>query len=324
LGLGLNVFRSLVLTSLACSSAAPREVSSPNNSNRERPESAELAAGEPSPDQWPHPSRLFLLINAQQDLVLRAVGSDFSHTLAQRARHVLYDPEFELVWVSDEEKLWVLDLRDPSPSRVAPVLIAENLPAHLEIHVERAESFAESEDACDLAPILWVHWDAEPRLEGGQGQRSSDLAGRAWLVRERARAARSSGAARYLDPSGAHVALSTARARCESAEWCGAAQPMLGTGWTLVVTDQSEGDCWHFGCLAYDASKDLFGTPPHPEAWGPADGMPSGPCGPYRFDVTGTTFLVKDLLCVVGGSCLTLDGWAVGWLEPGDTLGTRG
>jgi len=49
--------------------------------------------------------------------------------------------------------------------------------------------------------------------------------------------------------------------------------------------------------------------------------MPSGPCGPYRFNADGDAFLVNDTLCNVGGTCESLGGWSVGWLVPGTTVG---
>lgn len=327
MGLGLRGARSLVFACVACSAASVAPAPPLQKVLSEQPVSAEVGsvrqvAGEP----WPDESRLFLMTTARQELQLRAAGSDFVYRLASSARHVLYDPAFELVWFSDDQKLWVIDLREPSPRTLTPVLIASELPPHVEIHVERAgASSVEPVDACDMAPILFLHWEAEPWLEADQGQRSGALPGKTWLARERGRAARAVGAERWLHPSDAHVALPPARARCEDAAWCGASQSVPGTGWELVLTEQSEGgDCWHFGCLARDSSKGLFGTPPHPQQWGPADEMPSGPCGPYRFDAAGGSFLVHDRLCLAEAGCSPLDGWAVGWLVPGVTLGAPG
>jgi len=266
---------------------------------------------------------LFLITNARAELELRATGSGFARRLASNAQHVLYDSMLELVWFSDGEQLWVIDLRNPALGAAPPILIAAKLPPHVELQVDReGHPLALPIDACDLAPILVLHWAPDPWIEADQGQRSTDLPGKAWLQSERARVARSAGEERWLHPSEPHVALSPSRAHCEDAEWCGASQA-FAAGWDLVLADQDEGaDCWHFGCLLFDSHAGAFGTPPLPSRWGPAEGMPSGPCGPYRFDAAGSAFLVDDLLCTVGGSCKALGGTGLGWLTPGVTLGT--
>jgi hypothetical protein len=121
------------------------------------------------------------------------------------------------------------------------------------------------------------------------------------------------------------VALPPARARCEDVSRCGAAIPFAPSTWQLVLTDQSEGaDCWHFGCLLRDSATGSFGTPPQPTRWGPADDLPAGPCGPYRFNADGSVFLVQDVICSVAGNCRPLDGSGIGWLVPGSVLGPAG
>jgi hypothetical protein len=333
LGLGVRVASSAAVAYLACSPVPTRHVATAERAPTE-PFSVEPAANAPAaPREWPAKARLFLMTNERAELELRAAGSDFTYPLASNARHVLHDPALELAWLSDDQTLSVIDLREPAPDTVAPVVIASKLPPHVEIHVERGgqhmgpegPASVEPVDACDLAPILVLHWEPEPWIESDQGQRSTELEGRAWLARESGRVARPAGEERWLHPSDAHVALSPDRARCEEAEWCGASQPFAASGWELVLAEQSQGaDCWQFGCLLREPRSGAFGTPPQPSRWGPAEDMPSGPCGPYRFDAPGTAFLVNALLCAVGGSCAELGGAAIGWLTPGVTSGAPG
>ena len=254
LGLGVKVARSIGFACLACSAVPARQASTLNAMPREPPPSAEpahernrlcreLARQEP----------LFLMKNARAELELRAGGGDFAHPLASNAEHVLYDPALELAWFSNEQEL-VGDRssRSSARARVAPVLIAGKLPPHVEIHVDRGDTnFVEPVDACDLAPILVLHWVAGA-LDRGRPRSALDRARRQGLARARAESCRRArGEERWLHPSDAHVALPPARARCEDAEWCGASQPFVPSDWELVLTDQSEGaDCWHFGCLA--------------------------------------------------------------------------
>jgi hypothetical protein len=287
-----------------------------------------LGAVAPAPaEDTPARNQLFL-VESRGELLLRAIGSAFELRLASNAQHVLYDSAFELVWFSDERRLWVIDLRGPGLPPLVPVLIASHVPHHVELHVYRGGTdFVEPEDACDLAPLLELRWEKEPWIEGERGQRLTELDGRSWLARERLRAARTVDEARWfgLDPSQQHVALPVTRAHCQDAERCGAALPFGQRHWDLVLTDQSEGaDCWHFGCLVRDSETGAFGTPPQPGSWGPPDEMPSGPCGPYRFNADGSAFLVKDVACTTAGSCQPLDGWGIGWLTPGEVVGAPG
>lgn len=326
MGLGVKLACCAALGGLACSASPARHISTAN------PVPTESLGAEPGTSaparapEWPAKTQLFLMKNTRDELELRAARSGFVYPLAPNARHVLHDPALELAWISDEQTLSVIDLRAPAPSTVAPVVIATRLPAHVELHVQRGgQHLVEPVDACDLAPILMLHWGPESWIESDQAQRSTELEGSAWLARESGRVPRAASEERWLHPSDARVSLPPGRARCEDAEWCGASQPFAATGRELVLTGQSEGaDCWQFDCLLLDSRTGAFGTPPQPSRWGPAEDMPSGPCGPYRFDAAGAAFLVNDRLCVVGGSCETLEGSAIGWLTPGVTLGAPG
>jgi hypothetical protein len=331
LGLDLSsrIFRVASLMGLACSPLPAQQATLPlQEPSRQLPIRAERSAAV-SPvaaEEALVKNQLFLLQSARAELVLRGYGSQFEHQLASKAQHVLYDAALELVWFSSERRLWVVDLRESTLAAMRPVLIASNVPHHVEIHVDRGGTdFVEPQDACDLAPFVQLHWTDQPWIEGERGQRLTELDGHAWLARERSRLARAPGEERWFHPSDSHVALPLARAHCEDAERCGAALPFTPPSWELVLTDQSEGaDCWHFGCLLRDSATGAFGTPPKPSRWGSPNDMPSGPCGPYRFNADGSAFLVRDLVCTVAGRCHPLDGSTIGWLAPGAILGAPG
>lgn len=309
---------------LACC-ASPRPLSTAPDRDA-KPESPELPAEVTTGSAvWPPKAELFLLANARATLELRSAASGFSYPLAENAQIVLYDPALELVWVSDGQTLSVIDLRNPAPHTVAPLVIATGLPPHVEIQVQRGQHQVMPMDACDVAPIVVLHWTSAPWIEADHGQPLTGLAGSSWLAREIQRPVRQSGEQRWFHPSAAHVALPLERARCEDARWCGASLDYGATGLRLVLTEQSEGsDCRQFGCLLFDPTSGGFATPPQSPRWGSAPDMPSGSCGPYRFDSGGRVFLVDDLLCAVGGECEALGGVGIGWLAPGLVVGAPG
>lgn len=290
------------------------------------------ASGEPragadgaAPRSWPARRDVFI-VRAGADLELRATSGGFRRVVASGAQHVLHDTTLDLLWYSDERRLWVVDLRASPLDALAPIPIASALPPHVELAVVRGgREYVTPRDTCDVAPALTLHWAATPWLEGGDGQRLSELEGHEWLARERRRARLGSARERAFHPSGDRAPLPASRARCEDAEWCGAALPFAPAGWQLVVADQAQGaDCWHFGCLLYEAATTTFASPPLPARRGPAEALPSGPCGPYLFDAAGGAFLIEDQLCAVGGACQPLEAAGIGWLEPGEVVGAGG
>ncbi len=269
---------------------------------------------------------LALTVTARGDLMLRATRSNYARVLATEARQVLYDPALELVWFSDGERLSVLDVRGAPKTHNPPVVIAKALPAHVEIHVAHAGRHVEPDDACDRAPALMLHWDAEPWIEGGNGQRVTRLEGRDWLVREAVRAPREPSEEQWFHPASPHIPLPTGSARCEEPSWCGASLTLDQTASgsvMLVLAAQNHGaDCWHTRCLLYDSSTKAFATPPDPQRWSRVGDVALGSCGPYRFDRTAKTFLLEDQVCVLGAGCRPLGGTAIGWLNPGRTVGS--
>jgi hypothetical protein len=114
--------------------------------------------------------------------------------------------------------------RAPGTAALVPVLIANDVPAHVELHVDRGGTdIVGPEDACDLAPFLQLHWLEESWIEGQGGQRLSDLDGRAWLTRR----ARAPSEERWLHPSDPHVALPSARAHARTPSAAGWPCPLL-------------------------------------------------------------------------------------------------
>jgi len=268
-------------------------------------------------------SQLFLVRNAMgAGLMLRALGSSFQRQLASRADLVLYDSKLELLWFTDEDRLWVIDLRQCPRDGMSPVLIASGVAGAAEIGVDRGSGDSiQLQNDCDLLPVLWLHWFEHPWIEL-EDEHRTELEGVDWLSQQRSRKARVQAEERSFDSRLPRAALPLARAHCDDLEVCGATLPFLAsTPWKLVLTDQSEGDCLHLGCLFQDSVSGAFGTPPQPTRWDSASDMPSGPCGPYQFNADGSAFIINDVICNVGGTCQPLGAWGVAWLAPGVVVG---
>jgi hypothetical protein len=258
----------------------------------------------------------FLVETRTGQLVLRSVGTGAQQVLAN-AQRSLYDERLELVWFNDGERLWVLDLRSLA---APPVLIAEHVPPHAEFHVAR-ERLLEPADGCDTVPVLRLNWTSKPTLEAWYAAAPPlAAAGAAWLVAQLSRPARTLAEQQTFGAARAEPTGLGAAARCEAPFVCGSSLP-FGNGGQLVLVEASVGaDCWHFGCLLRDDTG-VFATPPEAKHWGPAAAVQPGSCGPYRFNLQGTAFLVGELVCATGGSCQALSARTLGWLEPGLIVG---
>jgi hypothetical protein len=320
----MNWGLALALAALACSTPAAPTAKVPTPAE---PSAASEAPPARAAAVIPARGQLFLVKDVDGNaLELRALGSAFKRRLAEHADLVLYDPKLELVWLRAGDQLSVLDLRESPSDGMRPVPIASDVDEAPELVVDRGGDSIQLENGCDLLPILTLHWDQPPWLEVDE-ERSDEIAGHAWLERERTRRSRSPSQRLVLgldSDEHSRAKLPRARLHCEDKELCGASVSFPGSSHEqLVITDQSEGDCQHLQCLLFNPENDTFGTPPVPKSWGSAQSVASGSCGPYRFNADGSAFLVDDQLCSAG-ACQPLGGTAVGWLEPGTVVGASG
>jgi hypothetical protein len=265
------------------------------------------------------------LVEAQAgELVLQSVDTTSVRVLAGAAQGSLYDPHLELVWFDASNRLWVLDLRAPGSG---PVLIAEHVPFHSELHVVRNPGQRIQPAAgCQKGPALRLSWGVQPSLELDPGAGAADPPtltpeGTSWLARELGRAERPvADPLRFSRPDPDVSRLETGRA-CEGAT-CGATLPFGSRGWQLVVVEAGvHAGCSRYACLLRDAKTASYATPPEADPFGPAFGVEPGPCGPYLFNQDGTSFLVGDIACSPKRGCQKLQGHALGWIVPGASLG---
>lgn len=298
---------------LACTTAKLPAAESSAQAGADKKSAQSASAEEPAHTR-------FLLESEAGQLVLRSTRSGAEQVLAGAAQRGLYDERLELVWYEEGERLWVRDLRK---LQAGPVLIAEHLPEHAEFHVARtADLMLEPADGCDSMPVLLLNWSEKSVFEAFYTDVPTLAAeGTAWLAAELKRPARTLPKARAFSEDQREPAWNGARAQCEEPFVCGSSLAFGASTKQLVLTSAQSGDCWHFACVLRDPQTGTFGTAPDATSWGAASAAEPGSCGPYRFNRDGSAFLVDERLCLAGGSCQALGGRALGWLEPGVTLG---
>ena len=257
----------------------------------------------------------------RQRLVLASSEARGTRVLAT-ASGALLQPELGLLWFRAGDELRVLELDNPD---AGSTVIVKGVPAVDRFAISRADASSQTEDGCDLA-WLALDWRAKPRvevmLERAPGLR---LVGRAWLKERLRKPAKRVGERRAFAQAKRVLPLKAAFPDCDPEDGCGATLPFGQLGLELVLIRQEPGgDCVQSACLLRDPKTGAFATPPLAATWGRVESTRPGPCGPYMFDRAGTAYLVDRRLCQRGSGCRALSGPALGWLEPGETVGDPG
>jgi hypothetical protein len=332
LGLSMNGRWSFfaVASLMACATTTSRDVkvASSEAIPDPRPETPEPTAASPSPAVWPDRSELFIAMTSERILELRAFGvaglEPFTYVIANDIQQTLYNPELQLFWFHETDRLWVIDLRTVGSGVVKPELIASHLPRIDKLYISRGgRTFQAPGQVGDESSEFWLHWDEHPYLEGGDSEARIDgLDGAAWLSRERARPARAAPAWAEFAHDAPHAPLPAARAQCTDKRQCGAALPFGNRGWQLVISGDEYGDFEHHFCLLYDPAKQVFATPPEAKTWADATTLESAGCGPYFFNERNDAYFASDVICHTAGDCAALDdAGAEGWIMPGVGVG---
>ncbi|HWO11793.1 MAG TPA: hypothetical protein VNN80_20010 [Polyangiaceae bacterium] len=323
----LNTLGLRAVLCLGCAAASTPEVKAPPAPASAVP-APEPALPKAASLSWPARARS-LLARAEDRLVLRAFGPSglepFEHVIARDVLEQLYDAELELLWFSDMGgRLWVGDLRALGAAAPPNVLIASDLPEHEKLSVWVGDRYVQGFGQLGEGSVeLSLRWQESPWFETDAGERLGRINGGAWLERERQRPARALAAWQQPDEQGPHVVLPAGVAQCDNPELCGAARAFGASRWQLVITktDETHGDFAHYGCLLHDPARPELTRPQDARRWAPARDAELDTCGPYQFNAAGDAFLVDEQVCRTGGECAALEGRAVGWLEPGVTVG---
>ena len=284
------------------------------------PVSSGVAARAPAQKKQ-RPTDAFI-VHAEGRIELRSLGETAIEVLAEDASDLaLYDPVLELIWYTQEEQLFVIDLRETEPART---LIASSIPDVSRLEILQANRSVRIQETCE-GPTLSLHWNEHPSVDAYDGDISQTrIDGSSWLQAQKARPARVVGATRSFE-EGKRVRLPRGLLDCEIPEVCAASVPFgVGDLQLVLVLDKSGGDCWNRGCLLRDPQTNRYASPVDRDGWGRAEKTKRGPCGLYFFNQQKTAFLVGTRLCLVETGCTELGGAALGWLNPGDTVGAVG
>lgn len=262
--------------------------------------------------------RQYLLHLATGPIEIRVRGSHATRALVPRARASLYDAGLELVWFLDRDRLGVVDLRARD---LGPVTVAVGVPEDIfRLWIEHPTGAIRTDDGCDGEEIT-VRWEPRPAVRLAHSpQTEVRIENEAWLDAQRTRASRVQPEPREFESE--RVKLPRQMRECDERERCGTTVAFGSLPLQLVLAAEQRGDdCMHRACLLRDPATGLFAQPPAASVWAKARDAATGPCGPFRFDATGASFLLGTQLCARGTACVELVGQALGWLVPGDIVG---
>lgn len=330
-GLGLTVVCSLVALGACGGSSRPVAAPTENPVVSAAPAGIDAPlASDPEPVAAPESgssAATFLVLHAPELTLIDRSGR--RSVLATDVQEASYDAVSELVWLRTSSELRVYDLRQKDVWKPAEsVLIASGVENGPSIWVSQEGAGVMPDDGCE-SPSIQLDWTREPSIEGMlEPQESAKLEGQAWLARELNRPRRKVPGGRHsefdLRAAKTHSKLPKKLTSCDEPTDCGTSVPFASWGIELVlVYDQQGGDCWERKCVLHDPKTGQFARPPLAEHWGSLAETKAGSCGPFQFDATGDAFIYGQSLCTKDG-CTDLGGDAVGWLEPGPTVGTPG
>jgi len=296
---------------------------------------------QPAVPARPPATASFLVGTQGQDIALRSLDGQ-AHVVAPAVSSWLYDEAHGLLWLLDEDRLAVSDLRQESP----PVVLAKGLPPVGSIWVEWPKNgnsqFVRPETGCEESTdAVEVKLGSKPslRLVDSEQRKSFSPDGLRWLKAQTGRSATPSPPVKGFESDAQRVALPEKWSGCDDAERCGLSEA-FGAGplrLVLVKDTQGGGDCFQRSCLLFDPQTKRFSSPPilvdaggtpsvapRPPHWTGAKEAAPGACGSYLFDKPGTRFLIRQFLCQLNGDCQDLGAEAIGWLQSGVIVGGAG
>lgn len=288
---------------------------------------------------------LFLVHDDQGGILLRASDKvTNARVLVPRASSWLYDDEHDLLWTLQDQRLTVTDLRVEGPR----IPIAEGISDESAIWVEwpsvpsqEHTRFVERRASCEPWQVAKLRLQSAPTLFSLATDTNPPFlpGGLTWLKGQTTRSVKTPRQVHFFSSKKKGDELEVSELGCDDRERCGLSVPYGTSHLRLVlVRDRFGADCWHRSCLLFDPETHLFASPPifenpatgalstrsDPRQWSAAKTAVPGICGPYAFDTSGTTFLVRRYLCRLNEECQDLGGEVIGWLVPGLIVGEPG
>ncbi|HEY0479952.1 MAG TPA: hypothetical protein VGD37_20675 [Kofleriaceae bacterium] len=295
-------------------SGAPPATAAPTSSKELRASLLEAAGGKP----------VLLALDGKGQLVARTADGGFTRVLlAGPYGDAAPDADRDLVWLRDDHKLDVLDLRGKALAPVTVVTFPDKAMEKLGQHITEPPTWTDTFVNVQLATpcgkqtglrLEWAH-NGESTADWAKGFRA---VAKDWFAAESKRAKHPLGADPY--PSAVtkrKVPKTVGTCRADAKEEygksrCGQAIAFGATGAELVVTGADADRCPATSCGLYDPKAKKFAAVPGL----PADDDDKAPtCGPFLFDSAGTSFLVADQACGPGPACAAVGKLAIGWLD---------
>lgn len=267
---------------------------------------------------------VLLALDGKGQLVARTVDGGLSRVLLPGPYgDAAPDAERDLVWLRDDHKLDVLDLRGAALAPVTLVTFPDKAMAQLGDHITEPPRWTMDGfvsimlgSACGKASGLRLDWshNGESTQEFAKGFRA---VARDWFAAQEHRAKQPLGPDPFPARTGKHkvpkkVGTCATDAKEEfGKDRCGTAAPFGATGVDLVVVGADAEHCPASHCQLYNPRTKKFTPVPGIDATDSA--APS--CGPFLFDTTATSFLVADQACGPDLACQSAGRRAIGWLE---------
>jgi hypothetical protein len=272
---------------------------------------------------------VLLALDAKGQLVARTVDGAFTRVLVPGPYgDAAPDAERDLVWLRDDHKLDVLDLRGKALAPVTVVTFPDKAMEQLGQHITEPPSWVTDKfvnvmlaTPCGKATGLRLEWaTGESTAAWAKGFRA---VAKDWLAAEDKRVKHALGSDPFPSTSKKRkVPRNVGTCRADAKEEygksrCGEAMPFGATGAELVITGADADRCPASQCGLYDPKAKQFSAVP---GFDPGDeAAPS--CGPFLFDRAGTSFLAGEKACGPDLTCGSVGRLAIGWLEGNRALG---
>jgi hypothetical protein len=267
---------------------------------------------------------VLLALDGTGQLVARTVDGGVSRVLLPGPYgDAAPDAERDLVWLRDDHKLDVLDLRGPALAPVTVVTFPDKAMQQIGEHITEPPRWTMDGfvsimlgSPCGKGAGLRLDWshNGESTQEFAKGFRA---VAKDWFAAQEHRAKQPLGpdpfgarAAKHKVPKKVGTCATDAKEEFGK-DRCGTAAPFGATGVDLVVVGASSEHCPASHCQLYDPKAKKFTPVPGLDA--SDDAAPS--CGPFRFDSAGTSFLIADQACGADLTCRSAGKLAIGWLE---------